>query len=373
MDVAEGKNVAYSSGAQVDAGSESSSGNQGFSAQRLVLKCHQIFVNERQRSPVELSLEHRGVIYWALVNMDRERELLPSNAVKDTPAGQHDEDIFFDRLADFYHVWTLAEAFLLDSPLLPALPLLRWFKMYCQSNEDASLRDEVYELESSMLEAYENGQPTEVTADYWRVIQFLLIDVMPKRAAEVLRCHPQGQNNASEVGAIACQLEKMPLLVPEQAVDLAEDAAGGEGAGTRADDHGSHEEGFLATWVKWQRGCKAAAASFGVVAGATGAIGVGGSGSVWSAGWNHMGEGDRRPLLWLWGTLCGERHCLEEATTSWSSLFAAVLAFERPDLQRDQMVPVVMECVRKYQPRPHEDFLTEVRLKISMYSSTSTS
>lgn len=63
-----------------------------------------------------------------------------------------DEDIFHDGLTDFYHVWTLAEAFLLGSMPLPAASLLRWLKMYCQSNENPDVRFELDEVEAAVLE-----------------------------------------------------------------------------------------------------------------------------------------------------------------------------------------------------------------------------
>lgn len=68
-----------------------------------------------------------------------------------------DEDIFHDGLTDFYHVWTLAEAFLLDSMPLPAASLLRWLKMYCLSNENPDSRFELDEAEAAALEGTSLG------------------------------------------------------------------------------------------------------------------------------------------------------------------------------------------------------------------------
>lgn len=323
-------------------------GYQGWAARRLVLACHRIFVNGDQSSRndlVSVSLEHRGVIFWCLSNINADVVCPASSAASE--AELRDEDVFHDGLTDFYHVWTLAEAFLLDSAPLPAAPLLRWLKMYNQSGEDEALRGELDEAERVALEADADGAPADLTPAYWNALRSLVVGVNPRRAAEMLRSHPEGRDNAGEVGALARQLEKMPLLLPERAEDG--DSGGGGGAETHLD-----REGFFETWTRWQKGCKAAAAGFGVVPGAGGGFGGGG-------GFGPGGGEERRQLRWLWGTLCGERGCLAGATDSWSGLFAAVLAFERPDMRKEEVASVMRECNRKHPSHPGEEFLLHVR------------
>lgn len=330
-------------------------GYQGWAARHLVLACHRIFYSENEGARddlVSVSLEHRGVIYWCLSNINA--DLGPSSSSAASEADFQDEDVFHDGLTDFYHVWTLAEAFLLDSAPLPAAPLLRWLKMYSQSGEDEAARWELDEAERIALEADAHGNLTELTPTYWSALQSLVVGVMPRRAAELLRCHPEGRDNAGEVGAIARQLEKMPLLLPERA------EGGGVGAEAQLD-----REGFFETWTRWQKGCKATAASFGVVAGAGGDLGRGGDGF-------GAGDGDeRRHLQWLWGTLCGSRSCLEEATDAWAGLFAAVLAFERPDVRKEEVASVMRDCARKHPPHQEEDFLLKVRALLIWCSAVS--
>lgn len=327
-------------------------GYQGWAARRLVLACHRIFVEHgggvRAGGNTDLvseSLEHRGMIYWCLSNINA--DAISASAAQ-TEADLEDEDIFHDGLTDFYHVWTLAEAFLLDSAPLPAAPLLRWLKMYCQSGEDEEKRWELDEAERVALEADASGGSANPDSDvYWDALRSLVVSVSPRRAAEMLRSHPEGRDNAGEVGALARQLEKMPLLLPERADG--EDAAAAGGGTGGAEAH-LDREGFFATWTRWQKSCKAAAARFGVVAG------VGGD----------RGGGDneqQRHLRWLWGALCGERSCLVEATRSWSGLFAAVLAFERPDTRKEEVATLMRDCLRTHSELPRESFLTRVREK----------
>lgn len=304
-------------------------GYQGWAARRLVLACHRIFVErEGNTDLVSESLQHRGMIYWCLSNINSE-----AAAGLDAPASEadlRDEDVFHDGLTDFYHVWTLAEAFLLDSAPLPAAPLLRWLKMYSQSSEDEAVRFELDEAERVARAADDAGGSADPDAGYWNAVRSLVVGVSPRRAAEMLRCHPEGRDNAGEVGALARQLEKMPLLLPER--------ADGEDAGAEAH---LDREGFFETWTRWRKSCNAAAENFG---------GSGGDG----------GE-ERRQLRLLWGTLCGKRECLVEATQSWSGLFAAVLAFERPNTRKEEVAAVMRECTRKHAEHQHEGFLIRVR------------
>lgn len=81
-----------------------------------------------------------------------------------------DEDTFHDGLTDFYHVWTLAEAFLLGSMPLPAAPLLRWLKMYCQSNEDEDARYELNEAEAAALKGDAMQHSMTVGREFWRIL-----------------------------------------------------------------------------------------------------------------------------------------------------------------------------------------------------------
>lgn len=359
-----------------DEGAPGEVGYQGWSARRLLLASHRIFLNEghgggnggdrygqqqqhqQLENPVAVSLLHRGAIYWCLVNMDAVDIAAPSAANMldaDDAARQleEDENVFHDGLTDFYHVWTLAEAFLLDSLPLPAAPLLRWLNMYCQSNEEQSEQWELEEAESAALAgaaaAADGGGSAEATPAYWKALRSLVVGVMPRRAAHMLRCHPEGRDNAGEVGALARQLEKMPLLLPERPTDV------GGTSGGAADVAALDREGFFETWKRWQKGCKAAAASFGVVAGAGGS-----GGSIGFDGGGDVAGDERRRLRWLWGTLCGERGCLEEGTTSWCGLFAAVLAFERPDVRKEEVASVMRECAAKHPPQIEEDFLLNV-------------
>lgn len=320
-------------------------GYQGWAARHLVLAFHRIFVERSERAEsgdtedlVSESLEHRGVIFWCLTHIN-------SDVVSAAPteADRRDEDVFHDGLTDFYHVWTLAEAFLLDSVPLPAAPLLRWLKMYSLSGEDEAARSELDETERAALEADAAGGSADPNPAYWDALRSLVVGVAPRRAADLLRSHPEGRDNASEVGALARQLEKMPLLLRE-------------GGGAGAEDDGGAEahldrEGFFETWTRWQKGCKAAAGRFGVV------VGVGD---------DRAGEGvgpERRQLRWLWGALCGERICLAEATNSWSGFFAAVLAYERPDTRKEEVASVMRECTRVYSEHQEEAFLTKVGLE----------
>lgn len=324
-------------------------GYQGWAARRLVLACHRIFVEHGggvqvggNTDLVSESLEHRGMIYWCLSNINAD---VVSASAAQTEADLEDEDIFHDGLTDFYHVWTLAEAFLLDSAPLPAAPLLRWLKMYCQSGEDEEKRWELDEAERVALEADASGDSANPDSGvYWDALRSLVVSVSPRRAAAMLRSHPEGRDNAGEVGALARQLEKMPLLLPERA-DGEDVASAGGGAEAHLD-----REGFFATWTRWQKSCKAAAARFGVVAGVGGDRGA-------AAGDSEQ----QRHLRWLWGALCGERSCLVEATESWSGLFAAVLAFERPDTRKEEVAPLMRECLRTYSEGARESFLTRVR------------
>lgn len=326
-------------------------GYQGWAARRLVLACHRIFVEHGggvqtggNTDLVSESLEHRGMIYWCLSNINA--DVISASAAQ-TEADLEDEDIFHDGLTDFYHVWTLAEAFLLDSAPLPAAPLLRWLKMYCQSGEDEERRWELDEAERVALEAdAAGGSANPDSGVYWDALRSLVVSVSPRRAAEMLRSHPEGRDNAGEVGALARQLEKMPLLLPERA-DGEDVASAGDVGGAEAH---LDREGFFATWTRWQKSCKAAALRFGVVAGVGGDRGVG-------------DNEQQRHLRWLWGALCGERSCLVEATESWSGLFAAVLAFERPDTRKEEVAPLMRECLRTYSEGARESFLTRVREK----------
>lgn len=113
-----------------------------------------------------------------------------------------------------------------------------------------------------------------MTPAYWKAVRSLVVGVLPRRAAQMLRCHPHGRDNADEVGALARQLEKMPLLLAERGGQEQEDVGGGNGlakGGLELDP-----ELFFGTWARWQKGCKDAASSFGVVAGAGGSRGGGG-------------------------------------------------------------------------------------------------
>lgn len=345
----------FSLGGKDSGASQVDLGYQGWAARRLLLACHRLFVHENggeegaRDDLVSVSLEHRGVIYWCLSNMNSDvlppLDSSPAAAAAVPADNDRDEDIFHDGLTDFYHVWTLAEAFLLDSAPLPAASLLRWLKMYSQSGEDEEARWELEEAERVALEADAEGRPAEPTSSYWNALRSLVVGVMPRRAADLLRSHPEGRNNAGEVAALARQMEKMPLLLPGV------DNGGGDGGAEAQLDR----EGFFETWTRWQKGCKVAAASFGFVAGAGGERGVAG---LVAAGGDTE---ERRWLRWLWGTLCGSRGCLEEGTDSWSGLFAAVLAFERPNVRKEEVASVMRECARKHPHHEEEDFLLNVR------------
>ncbi|CAM9148054.1 unnamed protein product [Scytosiphon promiscuus] len=335
---------AFSEGNKATAAAEAAGaelGYQGWAARRLVLACHRIFVERGGNADlISESLQHRGMIYWCLSNINSEA------AGPDAPSNEadlRDEDVFHDGLTDFYHVWTLAEAFLLDSAPLPAAPLLRWLKMYSQSREDEGMRLELDEAERVALEADDAGGSADPNAGYWNALRSLVVGVSPRRAAAMLRSHPEGRDNAGEVGAVARQLEKMPLLLPERADG--EDACDG-GAEAHLD-----REGFFETWTRWRKSCEAAAKRFGVAVGAGGGD-RGGDGSG--------GDEERRQLRWLWGALCGERSCLVEGTQSWSGLFAAVLAFERPDTRKEEVASVMRECTRKHGEHEQEGFLIRV-------------
>lgn len=332
-----------------DTGSEGAIGYGGWSARRLVIGSHRIFINGDQRDPVAVSLEYRGLVYWALCSIDREE----SASLEDTEAAQHDEDVFHDGLTDFYHVWTLAEAFLLDSSSLPAMPLLRWLKMYCVSTEDESGRGDVEEVEGVVVEEKAAGQTPALTPEYWKAVRYLVINVLPSRAAAMLRCHPKGLDNSSEVGTLSHHLERMPLLLPE-AVDAPEDELR-VGSAEGADD--LNREEFLDTWAVWHRGCKAAAATFGVVVGSDHGLG-GGMGGGWAPGIG--GAEERGHLRWLWRAICGEQDCLREGTDTWSGLLAATLAYRRPDIRKVEVASVLRECTRTHPPHSGEDFLVEV-------------
>eukprot|EP00903_Cladosiphon_okamuranus_P022095 g20317.t1 len=328
-------------------------GYQGWAARRLVLASHRIFVDHgggadkgRNTDLVSESLEHRGMIYWCLSNINAD---VMSSSAAQTEADLQDEDNFHDGLTDFYHVWTLAEVFLLDSAPLPAAPLLRWLLMYGQSGEDEERRWELDEAERVALEADASGDSANPDSGvYWEALRSLVVSVSPRRAAALLRSHPEGRDNAGEVGALARQLEKMPLLLPERADG--EEAASAAGGASGAEAH-LDREGFFATWTRWRKSCEAAAARFGVD------VTVG-------ADQGGAGAGDdeqRRHLRWLWGALCGERRCLVEATDSWSGLFAAVLAFGRPGARKEEVAPLMRECLATYNSEgPRELFLTRV-------------
>lgn len=90
----------------------------------------------------------------------KQQNYIIKSAVDDE--GLKDEDTFHDGLTDFYHVWTLAEAFLLDSMPLPAAPLLRWLKMFLQSNEEEGSRAELEQAESAALGGDAVAQCTSV-------------------------------------------------------------------------------------------------------------------------------------------------------------------------------------------------------------------
>ncbi|CBN78178.1 expressed unknown protein [Ectocarpus siliculosus] len=323
-------------------------GYQGWAARHLVLAFHRIFAEQSERAQwgdtgdlVSESLEHRGVIFWCLTHINSNSDVA---SAAPTEADRRDEDVFHDGLTDFYHVWTLAEAFLLDSIPLPAAPLLRWLKMYSLSGEDEAARSELDETERVALEADAAGGSADPNPAYWDALRSLVVGVAPRRAAELLRSHPEGRDNASEVGALARQLENMPLLLREGGGGAGEDG-GDDGGGAEAH---LDREGFFETWTRWQKGCKAAAGRFGVV------VGVG----------DDRGGGDvgpeRRQLRWLWGVLCGERGCLVEATNTWSGFFAAVLAYERPDTRKEEVASVMRECTRVYSEHQEEAFLTKV-------------
>lgn len=331
-------------------------GYQGWAARRLVLACHRIFVDHGGGTDtggstdlVSESLEHRGIIYWCLSNINV--DVISASAAQ-TEADLEDEDNFHDGLADFYHVWTLAEVFLLDSAPLPAAPLLRWLKMYCQSGEDEERRWELDEAERVALEADASGGSANPDSGvYWEALRSLVVSVSPRRAAAMLRSHPEGRDNAGEVGALARQLEKMPLLLPERAdgEDVVSAAGGAGGAEAHLD-----REGFFATWTRWRKSCEAAAARFGVDV-AVGADRGGGGGD----------NEQQLHLRWLWGALCGDRSCLVEATESWSGLFAAVLAFGRPGVRKEEVAPLMRECLTTYNSEgPREMFLTRVRQRL---------
>lgn len=72
------------------------------------------------------------------------------------------------------------------------------------------------------------------------------------------------------------------------------------------------------------------------------------------------GDEERRQLRWLWGTICGERGCLEEGTESWAGLFAAVLAYERPDVRTEDVASLLRDCARRYPAEDGEGFLLDV-------------
>lgn len=78
------------------------------------------------------------------------------------------------------------------------------------------------------------------------------------------------------------------------------------------------------------------------------------------AGIRAGGGEQKRELRGLWGILCGERSCLEEGTKSWVGLLAAVLAFERPDVRKEDVAALMHECEMKYPPHDGEDFLLSV-------------
>lgn len=87
----------------------------------------------------------------------------------------------------------------------------------------------------------------------------------------MLRSHPNGRDSTEEVGALARQLEKMPLLLAERSAEgeSGEENEGGGGEGGAARGGLEHDpESFFGTWTRWQKGCKDAASSFGVMAGA---------------------------------------------------------------------------------------------------------
>ena len=311
-------------------------GYHGWPAKHLLLSFHRIFLDSRGNGRLDLVAEStklRGIIFWCLscINVEAPDPIEPE-------AYRKDENIFNDGLTDFYHVWTLAESLLLDPSPLPAARLLQWLQSYMQSGDENL---ELEEAKRMAHEAGEHGGSAELTPMYWDAVRMLVVGAMPKCAEKMLRRHPDGGGNASEVGALASQLNKMPVLpLTEGAQDS------GDGAAAAKIDR----QGFLANWIRWQKRCKEVAASFGVVPGVGGErVGDGGDGD------------ERRQLRWLWGVLCGVRSCLEEATGSWVQLFAAVLAFERPDVKPEGVAPLLRDCKRKYHPVPDEEFLIEVR------------
>lgn len=325
-------------------GSGAELGYQGWAARRLVLASHRIFVEKRGNTDlVRESFQQRTVIFGCLSNIASEVDDSSSEA------DLQDEDVFNDGLTDFYHVWTIVEMFLLDSAPLPAAPLLRWLDMYGNSSgDDEEARLELDEAERAALEADAAGGSADPDAGYWNALRSLVVRVSPRRAAEMLRCHPEGRDNSGDIGAVARQLEKMPLLVPERSV-------GEDGDDGGAEDH-LDREGFFETWTRWRTSCKAAAARF-----------AGGGGGDGGGGGGGGDEEERRQLRWLWGTLCGERRCLEEATQSWPRLFAAVLAYERPNIRREEIASVLRECTRTYSEHQHQGFLTRVRRETLMF------
>lgn len=105
---------------------------------------------------------------------------------------------------------------------------------------------------------------------YWKAVRSLVMSVQPRRAAQMLRNHPNGRDSTEEVGALARQLEEMPLLLAEKSEEgeAGEENEEGSGDGGAAKGGLEHDpESFFGTWTRWQKGCKDAASSFGVMAG----------------------------------------------------------------------------------------------------------
>lgn len=335
--------------------SEGDVGYQGWSAQRLVLAGQRTFIEADQRDPIAVSTDQRGAIYYALcsANTDEQPETYLSEA-QNAAASQF--NVFNDGLTDFYHVWTLAEAFLLSSSPLPSASLVKWLQMYCQSNENEQERENLNEVESQVLESKNQHDSTTLTREYWKAVQSTLLCGEWKRARAMLRCHDSYDSLSGEMGALIRQIENMPLLSREESTD----ATGIQSDGGNSEDGAVLDrEEFTEKWIRWRRGCKATAASFGVAVGTGSNVG-GMLGGGWAEEVKNVEE-DRRELRLLWRIICGDRGSLEESTESWSSLFQAVLIFDRPEIRNQEVASVLMECACKHRPHKGEEFLIRVR------------
>ncbi|CAM9619115.1 unnamed protein product, partial [Discosporangium mesarthrocarpum] len=306
-----------SRGAAAEDSPSSLEGYGAWAARKLVLMGHHLFMEtmEIRENHLLKGVSEEQVVYDLITSSAKHRQVLfrcLGEKGGPPPQGENslaEEDAFHDGVTDFYHVWTLAEIFLLVRPILPSASLLPWLDVYRQSREDEVTSVMHQEVEDALYD----GKPGERHPRYWEVVKALVLTGRTERAAAMLRRHSQG-GPGGEADRLARLVESYPHLIPE--------------------DARSESGVFQRNWTRWRR-------------------------STIEAARRSKDEHIRE----LWDVISGDRRALEGNTNTWFELLMAELLYSQPGLEPEDLPGLLAACSRKYPAHSSEEFLLEIMVE----------